>query len=173
MTGTFQFNVVNFIVGWIAGLFYLTALSALIPFGALLITSGFSHIPAHLQNFPITALILIGVSVIVLVLHYRSVAHTLAALGWMTFMPGLGGVFFLAFGSEKVFAWLAKIFVGSALEPFIAAVYKALPQVWLFVIGYVIIGYIFIHIAGKIDREHALASQLRKLFGPRARIYKH
>jgi hypothetical protein len=172
MAEAFKFSVANFVVGWIAGLFYLTALATLIPFGALLATSGFTHIPEYLHNVPISALILVGIAVAVLFVHYRSVAHTIASLGWMTFLPGLGGLLLLVFGKVQIFAWLERFFAGTALEPFIAAIYNAMPQVWLFVIGYVVLGYIFIHIAGKIDREHALAAQLRKLFGPRARIYR-
>ncbi len=172
MTHSYSFNAVNLIVGWIAGLFYFTALTSLIPFGALLVTSGVVSIPSQLRHLPLAALILVGVSILVLFLHYRNAAHTLAALGWMTFLPGLGGFFFLVFGKVAVFAWLEKIFEGSIAAPFISAVYKALPSAWLFVIGYILLGYALIGIAGRMDREHALFAQVRKLFGPRARILK-
>ena len=168
-----HFNLFGFIIGWIARLLYLGALTTLIPFGALLITSGIKNIPTQVRNVPITAVVLVGISIVVLFLYHRDFAHTLASMGWMTFLPGLGGLFFLFFSKDKIFALFEKLFVGfESIKPLLDAVQQSLPQVWIFVIGYVVLGFVLIHIAGRMDREHALTSQLRKIFGPRARIYK-
>jgi hypothetical protein len=168
-----KFSVTGFVISWIARLFYLGALTALIPFGAVLITSGLSEIPETIRAVPTAALALAGVSVLVLFFYHGHLAHVLAALGWMTLLPGIGGAIFLLLKRETLFAFLTAIFSGFALvEPFIAAVEKALPNAWLFVIGYLVLGVMFIYVAGKMEREHAVLTQMRKLFGPRARIFR-
>jgi hypothetical protein len=167
------FSLHGFIVSWIARLFYLSSLTSLIPFGAVLVKSGFTHIGEQLGKVPIAAIILLGLSILVLLFFYHNLAHTLASLGWMTFLPGLGGVFFMLFNREQVFGALASVFSGFALvEPFIIALQASLPQVWAFIIGYVALGFVLIHIAGRIEREHALTTTLKNVFGPRVRILR-
>jgi len=168
-----RFSLGGFIVGWVARLLYLSALTVLIPFGALLITSGLSKIPEAIRQVPITALALVGVSAIILFLYHHSIAHTLASLGWMTLLPGIGGLLLMLVGREAIFGFISRFFAGfSLIEPLLTAVQESLPKIWLFAVAYIIIGLMLIHTAGKIDHQHALRSQLRNLFGPRVRIFK-
>lgn len=173
MTAQRKFSPLSFVVGWMAGLLYLGALASLIPFGALLVSSGFKNIPAAMHQVPIAALALVGASFIVLLLYYRDLAHSLAALGWMTFLPGFGGLFMLFFSPDAMFAFLQKTFAGfSAVKPFLEAVQNTLPTVWLFIIGYILVGFIFLHIAGRLNEEHQLSSYFKKAFGPRVKIFR-
>ena len=174
MTSPQHWSVGGFITGWVARLLYLTSLTALIPFGALLLTERPEKIPDTLQYLPLTAATLLGLSALVLLLYHRSVAHTLASLGWMTLVPGIGSLVFMLVNREAVFTLLATLVIGfGKIEPLLVAYLEnVLPKLWLFIIGYIVLGLVLIHIAGRMEHEHALTSQLRKLFGPRARIFR-
>lgn len=171
---TRKFSLVGLLISWIASIIYLASLTSLIPFGALLLTSRPDRIPDTLQYLPYTALALVGVSVLILFIYYRSFAHTLASLGWMTLLPGLASLFFLIFKPEAVLDLLATFVIGfGKIEPLVAAyIGQAVPKLWIFILGYIALGMVLIYIAGKMESEHALTSTVRKLFGPRARIFR-
>jgi len=171
---TQNFSLVGLLISWIASILYLASLTSLIPFGALLLTSRPDRIPDTLQYLPHTALALVGVSVLILFIYYRSFARTLASLGWMTLLPGLASLFFLIFKPEAVLDLLAKLVIGfGKVEPLLASyLERTVPKLWIFILGYIALGIVLIYIAGKIEREHALTSTIRKLFGSRARIVR-
>jgi hypothetical protein len=173
MAGAHRFSLSGFIVSWIARLFYLASLTAIIPFAAFLLANPLEAMPDLLSQFPVAALILFVLSIIILFVYHHNIAHTLAALGWMALLPGFGGLVFMLVPREAAFAFLKGIFSGFAmLEPFVAAVQQALPWGWLFVIGYIVIGLALVHIAGRMDSDHALTTHLKKIFGPRVRILR-
>ncbi len=168
-----KFSLGGFLVSWIARLLYFSALTVLIPFGALMLSAGLGGIPQAVRAIPTTALLLVGVSAVILLLYHRNIAATLASLGWMTLLPGLGGLVFLILGKETIIAVLQKLFLGFGLvESMVGMIEQSLPNLIIFVIGYIILGLLFLHIAGKIEHKHAITAQIKKLFGPRARVLR-
>lgn len=173
MAEAHRFSLAGFIVGWVARLFYLASLTAIIPFAVLLLTKPLETVPNFFAQFPFAALVLFVLSIVVLFIYHRDVAHTLAALGWMALLPGLGGLAFMLIPRETALGFLKSVFSGFAmLEPFVAAVQQALPGVWLFVIGYIVIGLVLVHVAGRMDEQHALMTHMKKIFGPRVRVFR-
>lgn len=169
----YQFSITGFIVGIIAKLVYLSALTVLIPFGAMILTQKPSGLPATLQFFPISALALLGFSVLILLFHHRSLAHTLASLGWMTLLPGLGALGLMIFNREAVFTILGNFLGFGRIEPYIADyINSALPNVWFVTVVYIILGVVLIYIAGRMESTHTITAYVRRVFGPRARIYR-
>jgi hypothetical protein len=92
----------------------------------------------------------------------------------MTLLPGLGALFFMIFRREQVFGLLSKFVVGfGKIEPAVNAyLERALPNLWIFIAGYIIIGFVLLYFAGKIEEEHAIMSYLKRLFGPRVKIFR-
>lgn len=162
------------IIGWIARLLYLSSLVALIPFFILLFTSPLVLLPETLQLVPFTAMGLLAVSILILFLYHRNLAHVLASMGWMTMIPGFAAVFFLIFNREAVFQLLASIVAGfGKVEPWVVSYLEHfLPHSWAFSVIYILVGFVLLKIARKIDHEHSLALQIKKLFGPRVRIFR-
>ncbi len=170
----YKSTLLGWVVSGVAKLVYLASLASLIPFGALLITTAPEQIAVELGHIPLTALAMLGVSALILLCYHRNFARTLASLGWMTLLPGLGAVFFMIFRREQVFGLLSGLVVGfGKIEPALNAyLERALPNLWVFIAGYIIIGFVLVYFAGRIEREHAITSCIRKFFGPRARIFR-
>lgn len=170
----YEFSMTGFIVGFIAKLLYFSSLTALIPFGAMILTQKTESLPATLRFLPITALALLGFSVLMLLFHHKSLAHTLASLGWMTLLPGIGALGFMIFNKAAVFNVLnSAIFGFSKIQPYVAAYLdSALPKVWIVIGVYILLGFILVYIAGRMESKHAITSYIRRVFGPRARIYR-
>ncbi len=170
----YEFSIVGLLVSWIARVPYIASLTSLIPFGALLITSVPAQISVELGYLPRSALALLGMSALILLCYHRNFAHTLASLGWMTLLPGLGALFFMIFRREQVFGLLSRFVVGfGKIEPAVNSYLgRALPNLWIFIAGYIVIGFVLIYFAGRIESEHAITSYLRRIFGPRARIVR-
>ncbi len=169
-----KFSVIGFFVSWIAKLLYFAALTSLIPFGAMLFTARPEKIPEAIAYFPITALGLIALSIVVLLIYTKSFAHTLASMGWMTLLPGIGALVFMFVDKQAVIGIFAKVILGfDKIEPYVSAYLDdVLPKVWIFIIAYILLGLVLISIAGKMEYEHALMFQFKKIFGPNARIFR-
>jgi hypothetical protein len=167
-------HVFDIILWWVVRLLYLSALTTLVPFVAHFIASGSLALPENVQYVPGAAFGILVICITVLFIHYHSVAHTLASLGWMTFVPGLIALFFQIVSPESFIATLETVGIGAGLVQNEIKEYInfVVPKVWLFIAVYLALGFILIHIAGKMEREHALTAQVRKLFGPRARILR-
>ncbi len=170
----YESALLGWVVSWIARMLYLSSLASLIPFGALLITSAPAQFPVQLNYLPMTALALIGMSALVLLCYYRNLAHTLSSLGWMTLLPGLGALFFMIFRREQVLGLLSRVVVGfGTIEPAVNAyLERTLPNLWVFIAGYIIIGIVLVYFAGRIESEQAVMSRIRRIFGPRTRIFR-
>lgn len=168
-------HVFDILLWWVVRLLYLSALTTLVPFVARFITAGTFALPENVQYVPGAAFGILVVCVLVLFFHYHSAAHTLASLGWMTFIPGLFALFFQIVSPESFIALLEKVGVGAGLVQSEIREYIAyvVPKLWLYIAVYVVLGLLLITLAGKMEREHALGEQVRKLFGPRARIFRH
>ncbi|MEM4239915.1 MAG: hypothetical protein QXM31_00040 [Candidatus Woesearchaeota archaeon] len=162
-------GIFGFILEWIAKLLYFASLSSLIPFGAMILTQRPDRIPQTLSYLPLTALGLLIVSAALLLAYHKSLAHTIAALGWMTLIPGIGALAFMIVNRQAVLDFFAKTILGfEKIEPYVAEYLdNVLPKVWLFVIAYVIIGLVLLQIAGRIGREHSIWSRIRRLLGLR------
>jgi hypothetical protein len=168
-----EFHLSGFIISWFARLLYLGSLTTLIPFGALVLASPEKFVSESLHYIPVTGFAFAGAGALILLLHYRNLAHVLATLGWATLIPGLGGLFFMVFQRDAFFAFLTNVFSGfSLIEPFAAVFQQTFPTIWLFVIGYVLIGLVLLHVAGRMEREHAVLEQFKKIFGPRVRVFR-
>jgi hypothetical protein len=170
----YRFSFTGFIIGWIAKLLYFASLTTLIPFGAMLLTARPAEIPASLQYLPWTALGLLFLSAFVLLVYHRNLAHTLASLGWMTLLPGIGALVFMIVDPQTVLGFIAKLVVGfGKVEPLVESYLNdVLPKVWLFIAVYILLGFVLISIAGKMESKHALMSHFRKIFGPRVRFFR-
>lgn len=170
----YEFSMAGFIVGFIAKLLYFSSLTALIPFGAMILTQKTADLPATMHFLPLSALALLGFSVLILLFHHRSIAHTLASLGWMTLIPGLGALGFMIFNRDAVMNMLSSVIFGfGKIEPYVAAyLNSALPKVWVVIVVYILLGAILLYIAGRMESQHAITSYVRRIFGPRARIYR-
>ncbi|MEM2916716.1 MAG: hypothetical protein QXT19_05175, partial [Candidatus Woesearchaeota archaeon] len=162
-------SVSGLVVGWIARLLYIASLTSLVPFGALLLTSAPAQVPVRLGYLPVTALALFGLSALLLLCYHRSLARTLSSLGWMTLLPGLVALFFIIFRRDRGFGMLSWLVVGfGKIEPALNAyLERTLPKLWVFIVGYIIIGFVLVYFAGKIEKERTLTSYLKRLFGPR------
>ncbi len=170
----YKFSILGLLVSWVARVLYIASLTSLIPFGALLITSAPAQIPVTSGYLPATALALLGMSALMLLGYHRNFAHTLSSLGWMTLLPGLGALFFMIFRREQVFGLLSRLVAGfGKIEPVVNSyLERALPNLWIFIAGYIMIGCVLIYFAGRIESEHAITSYFRRIFGPRARIFR-
>lgn len=157
------------VVRWFAHLLYVSSLTALIPFASLMLYSPAGLWPAMLGYAPLTAIVLLVLSVAVLFFYYHNVGHVLASLGWMTFVPGIAGFFFVVFRMEWVFA-LFEYFAGPLAPVVRQQLENALPTSWLFIIGYVVIGFVLLKAAGGLEREHVISGRIRKFLGSRWRI---
>jgi hypothetical protein len=169
-----RFSFTGFLIGWFARLLYFASLASLIPFGAMLLTTRPEKIPANLQYLPWTAVGLLFLSAFVLLVYHRSFAHTLASLGWMTLLPGIGALVFMLVNKEAVFNFITTLVVGfGKVEPLVSEyINDVLPKVWLFIAVYIILGFLLIYIAGKMEYEHAMMSQFRRIFGSRVRFFR-
>ncbi len=169
-----KFSIAGFIIRWIASLLYITALTTLIPYGALLLTAMPENIALNLGYLPITAFGLLVLSVLVLWFYYKSLAHTVSSLGWMTLLPGLGALFFMIFRPDEVLGLLSGFITSfGRIEPYIIAYLEtAFPKLWIMIISYLVLGVLFIYVAGRMEYKHALVFQLKRIFGPRAKIYR-
>lgn len=167
-------GVVGFFIGWISKLFYIASLASLIPFGAMIITSVPAEIPVELGYFPLTALVLLIISVLILFCYHRNLARTLASLGLMTLVPGIGALVLMIVNKDVVFAIFARFLFGfGKIEPYLDSyIESAIPKTWLFIVAYILLGLLLLYVAGRIEYEHTLVGYFRRVFGPRARIYR-
>ncbi|MEM4247151.1 MAG: hypothetical protein QXR48_01280 [Candidatus Woesearchaeota archaeon] len=167
-------GVFGFFVGWISRLIYVSSLASLIPFGAMIFTSAPAEIPVGFGYFPLTALGLLGVSALILFCYHRNLARTFASLGLMTLIPGIGALVLMLVNKDVVFAIFARFVFGfGKIEPYLNSyIESAIPNTWLFIIAYVLLGFLFLYVAVKIKYRYALVGYFRRVFGSRARIYK-
>ena len=106
-------HVFDILLWWVVRLLYLSALTTLVPFVAHMITSRSFAVPERLQYVPGTALGVLIICVLVLSVHYHSIAHMLASLGWMTLIPGIFALFFQVVSPDVFIALLEKAGVGA------------------------------------------------------------
>ena len=163
----------GFIICTLAQILYLSSLTVLIPLGILIFLSPVQTTSMLGESLPWGSVVLLLLSVIILFGYYHNTAKTVSILGWLSLIPGLSGLFFLLVDRESLFNLLSSFLVGiNVVEPVIAAWENTLPQLWLFVIGYLVLGMFLIHLAGRLGREHALVSKIKQMFGRRARIVR-
>jgi hypothetical protein len=140
----------------------------------LLLTSRPEKVLLDFGRFPIAAIALLCLSIVVLMAYHRSFAHTLASLGWMTLVPGIGALVMMIVNREAVVSFLVSLVsVFGNVGPYVSAyIDAALPKVWVFIGVYIFLGFVLLYVAGKIEYEHAMMATLKRVFGPRARIYR-
>ena len=166
-----KFHRLDLLIWFVVKILYLYSLTALIPFGALFFTSGVRAIPQEIQHSPLIALGIFAVSLILLFAHYRDLAHSLASLGWMALLVGITAVLFHLLHPQSVLGLFQNVVYGfDKIEPIIVKeLDDVFPTIWLFIIGYIVLGIVLLYIAGKMEPEHSMMSTIRKLFKPRKR----
>ena len=171
---THKFSFGRLIIVWFAEILYLSALSALLPVILLTLISPMEPFANLSQYVSLTALGMVVLSVFILFLAYQSLGRVFFSVGWITLVPGLGGLIFLDFQKDAIIAFFSTVFSWFPLvEPVVNILERSMPNLWVIAVSYIIIGFLFMHLAGKLEHKHALTSQIRKLFGRRAKILRN
>ncbi len=134
------------IVKWVAELFYLAGLTALIPLLPLVL-SPLKFIQAK-QAFVI-ALALIIVSFILVYAASQSKKVALRALGLFTLIPGLLAVFFSYAGQRRMAEMMG--WFGQESPLFENYIETHVPKAWLLAGLYIIVGVALIWISEKVN----------------------
>jgi hypothetical protein len=136
---------------------YTTGLTLLIPFVALRVQ------PAELQLVPVgtspallwIAIALMASALVVRLWATRSLGGSLRALGLLTFLPGLVGIFVTLFGREALLSRLAETLprfqeAQPAIELYLD---RAVPQVLYLTVGFFVAGAILLLLGSRVTRR--------------------
>jgi len=162
------------ILRWVAAVIYMTGLGFLIPLLILLLYPPQIFIlPPNTGKLTLIASALVGISAIILMLQKKSIGDALVSLSILTFLIGIIATVFAFFGQENIISFLG--FLGAlkpAAEGYIAYWASFVPQVWISITGYIVIGLILWIIGNHIRREQHKISWIQKVFGKRVQIFK-
>lgn len=139
----------NIVVGWIFGILYVTGLTLLFPFLFFLQVSGPTS-PIVL----VVAVIMIIASFFGYLGRYRDIGSTLKALGRITLIPGLLGIFFSVFGRVLITAMLeGRGLAQDVLLRLVLIAENVIPKVWVLTIIYVFIGILMWYVGYRLERR--------------------
>jgi len=139
----------NMVVGWIFGLLYVTGLALLFPFIYFLQVSG----PTS-PRILVAAAILIVASFFGFFGRYGDLAGTLKALGRITLIPGLIGIFFSVFGRGIIVSTLEQQQLAQeALLVLVTLVENAVPKVRILTVIYILLGIFMWWMGSKFERN--------------------
>ena len=166
--------VFSWIIGWIAALLYITGLAFLIPLiMLLLIPPDMFILPPNLITLTLIAAGLVLVSAVILALQKKSLGDAFVSLAAMNFLVGVIAVLFAWFGQAKILSFLG--FFGTlkpAAEGYVEYWAYFVPNVWLSIAGYFVLGIILWIIGNRIRREQHQISWMQKIFGKRIKIFR-
>ncbi len=154
----------NLIIGYLVSIAYITALTFLIPL--LLVPE------VLIVQVPLVVKVCIGVMVLCALVMFwlkKDFGLALISLGYATVIPGILGMLFRVFGSELFLQYLARL--GPDAEA-IARDYiqQNVPTIWFIMVGYIVVGALLCYWGSKITRRKNLVADIRRQFGPRAKI---
>ena len=139
----------NIVVGWIFGILYVTGLTLLFPFLFFLQVSGPTS-PIVL----VVAVIMIIASFFGYLGRYHDIGSTLKALGRITLIPGLLGIFFSLFGRVLITAMLeGRGLAQDVLLRLVLIAENIIPKVWVLTIIYVFIGILMWYVGYRLERR--------------------
>lgn len=153
----------------IFGFFFMTGLSALIPFVLVLkLPEQISYLGGMLTGdgyfILVVAAVLIFISVFGVFLYRKTWSKTLFSLGLMSFGPGLISLLISFFGKKPLVILLSKIPEYDAVQSLaINYLDRTLPQLWYLTAAYISLGMILIYISYMIEGKDLKRKKSRKI----------
>ncbi len=146
--------ILNLVISFIVNTAYITGLSMLIPvIFLILFPKGVVALTENNYKLLLVSLALIAASAAVLFLRKKSPKKTLRDLGMMTLVPGSAALLFMLFGKETI-AGILRSYVINAHEVDLIINYvdSTLPKLGILMVGYIIIGAVFMYIGHRLRR---------------------
>lgn len=164
----------GFLLSWIAAVIYMTALAFLIPLAVvLLFPPDIFILPPNVSMWTFIAAGLVIISIIILMLHKKTIGDSLLALSVMTFTVGAIAAVFVIFGKTRIMSLLG--FLGAfkpAAEGYIEYWELFIPRAWISIAAYFVLAVVLWVVGNSRRRTQYQISWMQRMFGRRIKIFK-